>query len=67
VDTSLRRLGSDYIDLYQIHRWDDTTPLEETLLALDDVVRMGKVSYLGASSMFAWQLAKALYTADRHG
>jgi aryl-alcohol dehydrogenase (NADP+) len=67
VDASLRRLGTDYIDLYQIHRWDDATPIEETLEALDDVVRAGKVRYLGASSMFAWQLAKALYTADRHG
>jgi aryl-alcohol dehydrogenase-like predicted oxidoreductase len=67
VDASLRRLGTDYIDLYQIHRWDPHTPIEETLQALDDVVRSGKVRYLGASSMFAWQFSKALYTADAHG
>ncbi|HVL67980.1 MAG TPA: aldo/keto reductase [Vicinamibacterales bacterium] len=67
VDNSLRRLGTDYIDLYQIHRWDPETPIEETLRALDDVVRGGKVRYIGASSMMAWQFAKALYTADRHG
>jgi aryl-alcohol dehydrogenase-like predicted oxidoreductase len=67
IDDSLRRLGTDYVDLYQIHRWDDTTPLEETLRALEDVVRSGKARYLGASSMHAWQLAKALYTADRNG
>ncbi|OLO25843.1 alcohol dehydrogenase [Streptomyces sp. MNU77] len=67
VDASLRRLGTDYIDLYQIHRFDPRTPLEETLQALDDVVRAGKVRYLGASSMYAWQFAKALYTADLHG
>ena len=66
VDASLRRLGTDYIDLYQIHRWDYETPIEETLQALDDVVRAGKVRYLGASSMFAWQFAKALWTADQH-
>jgi aryl-alcohol dehydrogenase (NADP+) len=67
LDASLRRLGTDYVDLYQIHRWDDATPIEETLEALDDLVRAGKVRYLGASSMFAWQLAKALYTADLGG
>jgi len=67
ADASLRRLGTDYIDLYQIHRWDAETPIEETLKALDDLVRQGKVRYLGASSMYAWQLAKALYTADLMG
>jgi aryl-alcohol dehydrogenase-like predicted oxidoreductase len=67
LDASLKRLGTDYVDLYQIHRWDDETPIEETLEALDDVVRAGKVRYLGASSMFAWQFSKALYLADRHG
>jgi aryl-alcohol dehydrogenase-like predicted oxidoreductase len=67
VDASLRRLGTDYIDLYQIHRWDYNTPIEETLEALHDVVKAGKVRYLGASSMHAWQFAKALYTADLHG
>jgi aryl-alcohol dehydrogenase-like predicted oxidoreductase len=67
VDQSLRRLGTDYIDLYQIHRWDYDTPIEETLQALDDVVKAGKVCYIGASSMYAWQFAKALYLADRHG
>lgn len=67
VDASLRRLGTDYIDLYQIHRWDDRTPLEETLETLHDLVRAGKVRYLGASTMYAWQFAKALYIADRHG
>ena len=67
IDASLRRLGTDYVDLYQIHRWDGETPIEETLDALDSVVRAGKARYLGASSMYAWQLAKALYTADRHG
>jgi 1-deoxyxylulose-5-phosphate synthase len=66
-DDSLRRLGVDYIDLYQIHRWDYDTPIEETLEALDDLVRSGKVRYIGASSMFSWQLAKALYLADLHG
>jgi len=64
---SLRRLGTDYIDLYQIHRWDYETPLEETLEALHDLVKRGWVRYLGASSMFAWQFARALYTADLHG
>src|SRR5881397_2041943 len=67
IDYSLRRLGTDYIDLYQIHRWDYDTPIEETLEALHDVVKAGKVRYLGASSMHAWQFAKALYTADLHG
>jgi aryl-alcohol dehydrogenase (NADP+) len=66
-ENSLRRLKMDYIDLYQIHRWDYTTPLEETLEALDSLVRSGKVRYLGASSMAAWQFAKALYTAREHG
>lgn len=64
ADASLRRLQVDYIDLYQIHRWDYETPIEETLSALDDLVRAGKVRYLGASSMYAYQLAKALYLAD---
>jgi len=67
IDHSLRRLGTDYVDLYQIHRWDDRTPIEETLEALHDVVKAGKARYIGASSMYAWQFAKALYTADRHG
>ena len=67
VDASLRRLGTDYIDLYQIHRWDPHTPIEETLSALDDIVRAGKARYIGASSMAAWQFAKALYLSDRHG
>ena len=67
IDGSLRRLGTDYVDLYQIHRWDPETPIEETLEALHDVVRAGKARYIGASSMFAWQFAKALYLADRHG
>ncbi|HZI94433.1 MAG TPA: aldo/keto reductase [Patescibacteria group bacterium] len=66
-DDSLRRLGVDYIDLYQIHRYDPKTPIEETLDALDSLVTAGKVRYLGASSMAAWQLAQALYTADRNG
>jgi len=67
VDASLRRLGMDYIDLYQTHRWDDETPIEETLEALHDTVKAGKVRYIGASSMRAFQFAKALYTADlRH-
>jgi len=66
-EDSLSRLGVDHIDLYQIHRWDHATPLEETLEALDSLVRDGKVRYLGASSMAAWQLAKALYTAGEHG
>ena len=67
IDASLKRLNMDYVDLYQIHRWDDETPIEETLEALHDVVRMGKARYIGASSMFAWQFAKALYTSDLHG
>ncbi|MDI1466133.1 aldo/keto reductase [Catellatospora sp. KI3] len=67
IDNSLRRLGTDYVDLYQIHRWDPKTPIEETLEALHDVVKAGKARYLGASSMYAWQFAKALYTADLHG
>ncbi|WP_026870260.1 aldo/keto reductase [Inquilinus limosus] len=67
IDNSLRRLGTDYVDLYQIHRWDPETPIEETLEALHDVVKAGKARYIGASSMHAWQFAKALYLADRHG
>lgn len=67
VDDSLRRLGTDYIDLYQVHRWDPVTPIEETLEALHDVVKAGKARYLGASSMWAWQFAKALHTAEAHG
>ena len=67
VDASLRRLGTDYVDLYQIHRWDPGTPAEETMQALNDVVRAGKARYVGASSMFAWQFAKAQYTAQRNG
>ncbi|HEX4832202.1 MAG TPA: aldo/keto reductase [Trebonia sp.] len=67
VDNSLRRLQTDYIDLYQIHRWDYSTPVEETLEALHDVVKAGKVRYIGASSMHSWQFAKALYLADLHG
>jgi 1-deoxyxylulose-5-phosphate synthase len=67
VDASLRRLGTDYIDLYQIHRWDDETPIEETLQALHDVVKAGKARYIGASSMFAWQFCKSLHLADLHG
>lgn len=67
IDKSLQRLQMDYVDLYQIHRWDYETPIEETLDALNDVVRAGKARYIGASSMFAWQFAKALYTSDLHG
>jgi aryl-alcohol dehydrogenase-like predicted oxidoreductase len=67
IENSLRRLGTDYVDLYQIHRWDYDTPIEETLEALHDVVRAGKARYIGASSMYAWQFAKALYTADLNG
>lgn len=67
IDSSLRRLGMEYVDLYQIHRWDYTTPIEETMEALHDVVKAGKARYIGASSMFAWQFAKAQYTADVHG
>jgi aryl-alcohol dehydrogenase-like predicted oxidoreductase len=67
IDASLKRLGTDYVDLYQIHRWDYETPIEETLEALHDVVRAGKARYIGASSMYAWQFAKALFTSDLHG
>jgi 1-deoxyxylulose-5-phosphate synthase len=67
IDASLKRLGTDYVDLYQIHRWDYETPIEETLEALHDVVRAGKARYIGASAMYAWQFAKALFTADLHG
>jgi aryl-alcohol dehydrogenase-like predicted oxidoreductase len=67
IDHSLRRLGMDYVDLYQTHRWDYDTPIEETLEALHDVVKAGKTRYIGASSMYAWQFCKALQLADRHG
>ena len=67
IDASLRRLGTDYVDLYQIHRWDYQTPIEETMEALHEVVRAGKARYIGASSMFAWQFAKAQNLAERHG
>jgi aryl-alcohol dehydrogenase-like predicted oxidoreductase len=67
IDASLRRLDMDYVDLYQIHRWDDRTPIEETMEALHDVVRSGKARYLGASSMHAWQFAKAQHVAELHG
>ena len=67
IDASLRRLGTDYVDLYQIHRWDYSTPIEETLEALHDVVKSGKARYLGASSMFAWQFSKALFLARQRG
>src|SRR5690348_796167 len=67
IDNSLRRLGTDYVDLYQIHRWDYATPIEETMEALHDVVKAGKARYIGASSMYAWQFSKALYTADLNG
>jgi len=67
LEQSLRRLGTEYVDLYQIHRWDYETPIEETLEALHDLVKSGKVRYIGASSMFAWQFTKALYLADLHG
>ncbi len=67
IDASLGRLGVDYVDLYQIHRFDPDTPIEETLEALHDIVRAGKARYIGASSMLAWQFAKMLHTADRHG
>ena len=67
IDHSLRRLGTEYVDLYQIHRWDYNTPIEETMEALHDVVRAGKARYIGASSMYAWQFAQALYTADLNG
>jgi 1-deoxyxylulose-5-phosphate synthase len=67
IDASLKRLGTDYVDLYQINRWDYDTPIEETLEALNDVIRAGKARYIGASAMYAWQFAKALYTSDLHG
>ncbi|RYE10028.1 MAG: aldo/keto reductase [Sphingobacteriaceae bacterium] len=67
IDASLKRLGTDYVDLYQIHRWDYNTPIEETMEALHDVVKAGKARYIGASSMYSWQFAQALYTADLHG
>lgn len=67
IDASLTRLGTDYVDLYQIHRWDPATPVEETMEALHDVVRAGKARYIGASSMYAWQFSKAQYTAREHG
>jgi len=67
IDASLRRLNTDYVDVYQVHRWDTRTPIEETMRALHDVVCSGKARYIGASSMFAWQFAKAQHTADRHG
>jgi aryl-alcohol dehydrogenase-like predicted oxidoreductase len=67
IDASLRRLGTDYVDLYQIHRWDAETPIEETMEALHDVVRSGKARYIGASSMWAWQFSKAQHTADLGG
>ena len=67
IDKSLKRLKTDYVDLYQIHRWDNETPIEETMEAIHDVVKAGKARYIGASSMYSWQFAKALYTADLHG
>ncbi|HEU5391748.1 MAG TPA: aldo/keto reductase [Streptosporangiaceae bacterium] len=67
IDASLRRLGTEYVDLYQIHRWDYDTPVEETMAALHEVVTAGKARYIGASSMFAWQFAKAQHAAERHG
>jgi aryl-alcohol dehydrogenase-like predicted oxidoreductase len=67
IDASLERLGTDYVDLYQIHRWDPATPIEETMEALHDVVRAGKARYIGASSMHAWQFSKAQHVAERHG
>jgi 1-deoxyxylulose-5-phosphate synthase len=67
IDASLRRLGMDHVDLYQIHRWDPETSIEETLEALHDVVKSGKARYIGASSMYAWQFARCLYLADQHG
>lgn len=67
VEKSLKRLGTDYIDLYVIHRWDYNTPIEETMETLHDLVKSGKVRYIGASAMFAWQFQKALYTAEKHG
>jgi aryl-alcohol dehydrogenase-like predicted oxidoreductase len=67
IDASLKRLGTDYVDLYQIHRWDHRTPIEETLDALNDIVKAGKARYIGASSMAAWQFSKALYTSELRG
>jgi len=67
IDNSLKRLGTDYVDLYQIHRWDYETPIEETMEALHDVVKAGKARYIGASAMFAWQFQKALHVAEKHG
>ena len=67
IDASLERLGMDYVDIYQIHRWDPRTPIEETMAALHEIVRAGKARYIGASSMFAWQLAKAQYVAEQNG
>ena len=67
IDNSLRRLRTDYVDLYQIHRFDHATPVEETVEALNDVVKAGKARYVGASSMYAWEFSKMLHTADRHG
>lgn len=67
IDNSLKRLGTDYVDLYQIHRWDYETPIEETMEALNDIVRAGKVRYIGASAMWAWQFQKALHVAEMHG
>lgn len=67
IDASLKRLGTDYVDLYQIHRWDNNTPIEETMEALHDVVKAGKARYIGASSMYSWQFAKAQHAAERHG
>lgn len=67
IDHSLKRLGTDYVDLYIIHRWDNQTPIEETMAALHDVVRAGKARYIGASAMFAWQFQRALHVAERHG
>jgi aryl-alcohol dehydrogenase-like predicted oxidoreductase len=67
IDASLRRLGTDHVDLYQVHRWDPETPIEETMQALHDIVRAGKARYVGASAMFAWQLARAQHVAERNG
>ena len=67
IDNSLRRLNTDYVDLYSIHRWDYNTPIEETMEAMHDVVKSGKVRYIGASAMYAWQFQKALYVAEKNG